>query len=358
MPAISIVMPVYNTEKYVGKAIQSVLNQTFQDFEFVIIDNGSTDGSGDIIQNYASQDNRIRVIKNEENVFIADARNQAIENLKGEYLYLIDSDDWILPEMLETMYKRGSTFRAQYVVCGYFMDYYENGKAHCYAVCPDDRDMEQSEFRNKAVDYLVHTILTVPWNKLYSLSYIREHAISFRHTKLEDHHFNMDFIMDVERVSMISTPFYHYYRSRQGTDSQVVYNYYLNQKKREHIGHTLDVYRYWGIDDQATMSKLANYHLGRLVECVSQTVSNDLLSKEEKEKEIDLILADKYTRFAVKNRKNLSVKMSALAFPICIENRPLCFVMGRFVTFFKKTFSSAFYKMRAGEAQGANEVAR
>ena len=104
MPAISVVMPVYNTKEYVGKAIQSILDQTFSDFEFLIIDNGSTDGSGDVIARYAQADSRIRVIHNEKNVFIAEARNRALELVQGEYLNLIDSDDWVLPDMLETMY--------------------------------------------------------------------------------------------------------------------------------------------------------------------------------------------------------------------------------------------------------------
>lgn len=95
MPAISVVMPVYNTKDYVAKAIQSILDQTFSDFEFLIIDNGSTDGSGTIINQFAQKDARIRVIRNEKNVFIAEARNRALAQAKGEYLYLIDSDDWV-----------------------------------------------------------------------------------------------------------------------------------------------------------------------------------------------------------------------------------------------------------------------
>ena len=106
MPAISIIMPVYNTKEYVGKAIQSVLDQTFDNFEFLIIDNGSTDGSAAVIDDFARKDHRIRVIRNKENVFIAEARNRALEQAIGEYLYLIDSDDWVLPNMLETMYAR------------------------------------------------------------------------------------------------------------------------------------------------------------------------------------------------------------------------------------------------------------
>ncbi len=128
MPAISIVMPVYNTKEFVGKAIESILNQTFKDYEFLIIDNGSTDGSGEVIDRYATMDSRIQVLRNKENVFIAEARNKALEQVKGEYLYLIDSDDWVLPDMLEVMYTRAKDYEAQYVVAGYYMDYYEGEK--------------------------------------------------------------------------------------------------------------------------------------------------------------------------------------------------------------------------------------
>lgn len=128
MPAISIVMPVYNTKEFVGKAIESILNQTFKDYEFLIIDNGSTDGSGEVIDRYAALDSRIHVLRNKKNVFIAEARNKALAQAKGEYLYLIDSDDWVLPDMLEVMYARAKKYEAQYVVTGYYMDYYEGEK--------------------------------------------------------------------------------------------------------------------------------------------------------------------------------------------------------------------------------------
>ena len=358
MPAVSVVMPVYNTEEYVAKAIESILNQTFTDFEFLIIDNGATDGSGKIIDSYAAKDERIRVLRNEKNVFIAEARNQALDQVSGEYLYLIDSDDWVLPDMLEVMYSRAKEINAQYVVAGYYMDYYVNGKYTSYENCPDDRNYEQAEFRRNAVDYLTRTLLTVPWNKLYSISYLREHQIRFRNTKLEDHHFNMDILMDVERVCMVSKPFYHYYRSRQGTDSELVYNQFLNQKKREHLAHTLEVYKHWGVDDKETMGKLADYHMGRLVQCVTQTVVNSQLSKVEKKAEIRTILDDQLTGFAIENAKNDSLKIAILSLPIRMKSQSLCYAMGWFVGEFKEKFSGLYYKMRAQVAQNAKESAK
>lgn len=354
MTAISVVMPVYNTDKYLSKAIESVLNQTFKDIEFIIIDNGSTDGSGAIIDDYAEKDPRIRVIRHKENVFSGEARNKAIESAAGEYLCLFDSDDWAPDDMLETMYDRAKKFNAQYVVAGYFMDYYVDGKEVSYKVCPDDRDFEQDDFRHHAVDYLTRTLLTVPWNKLYSLKYLREHNIKFRNTKFEDHHFNMDILMDVERVSMISRPFYHYYRSRQGTDTELVYNKFLNQKKRDHIEHTLEVYEHWGINDRETMRKFANYHMGRLVQCVTTTVHSQL-GRKEKRKELKGIVQDKYTDFAIKNSKHLPKKMAVLSIPIKLRNVTLCYCMGSCIGFFKNHFSGVYYKMRAKVAQNAEE---
>lgn len=356
MPAISIVMPVYNTREFVGKAIESVLNQTFSDYEFIIINNGATDGSDEVINKYAQIDKRIRVINNKENVFIAEARNRALDEVTGEYLYLIDSDDWILPNMLETMYSRAKKHRAQYVVAGYFMDYYIGGKEVSYSVCPDDRDYEQEEFRQNAINYLTRTILTVPWNKLYSIDYLRTNNIRFRNTKLEDHHFNMDIIMDIERVSLINEPFYHYYRSRQGTDSQLVYNKFLNQKKRDHLAHTMEVYEHWGISDEETMGKLADYHLGRLVQCVVETVGNTSIEKSAKKSELQMILNDKWTDFALKNKKNRSFKLKVLGIPFKTKSLFLCRCMGWSIGFVQKHFSGVFYKMRARMAQGAEKV--
>lgn len=353
MPAISVVMPVYNTEKYVGQAIESILKQTFSDFEFIIIDNGSHDKSGDIICQYAQKDSRIQVIHNEVNVYIAEARNSAIEKARGEYLYLIDSDDTVELDMLSKMYNVAKKYDAQYVVAGYYMEYYQQGVHSSYEVCPDDVFYEKNEFRTNAIKYLTRTILTVPWNKLYSLEYIRQHGIKFRNTKLEDHHFNMDMIMDVERVYMLGESFYHYNRSRAGTDSQVVYNKFLNQKKREHFEHTLKVYEHWNINDEHTMNELYKYHAGRIVECISETVCNKTLTKKQRKEELKNILHDKYTVMSVNNAKADSLALTICMIPIKWKNKLICSVMGYTIGFFKKNFSNWFYRVRSKTAQKA-----
>ena len=100
-PLVSVVMPAYNAEKYISEAIESILNQTFRDFEFIIIDDGSKDKTWEIIQDYAKNDNRVIPVKNEENLKICKTLNKGILMSRGEYIVRMDSDDWSYPERIE-----------------------------------------------------------------------------------------------------------------------------------------------------------------------------------------------------------------------------------------------------------------
>ena len=101
MPKVSVVTPVYNGEKYLAEAIDSILNQTFTDFEFIIVDDGSTDGSAGIIRTYQERDERVRLVQLDHNMGRADARNAGIAVAQGELLTGMDADDISLPERLE-----------------------------------------------------------------------------------------------------------------------------------------------------------------------------------------------------------------------------------------------------------------
>ena len=101
-PLVSVIIPVYNVSRYLPQCLDSVTGQTYQNLEIVIIDDGSTDRSGDICDQYAERDDRIRVIHS-ENRGLASARNLGLENIRGDYISFIDSDDWIEPHTIETL---------------------------------------------------------------------------------------------------------------------------------------------------------------------------------------------------------------------------------------------------------------
>jgi len=104
MPEISVIVPVYNVEKYLSRCIDSILNQTFSDFELILVDDGSTDNCGAICDEYAQKDSRIRVI-HQENQGVSSARNHGVEAAMGEYVTFVDSDDWLDSVFLERMYQ-------------------------------------------------------------------------------------------------------------------------------------------------------------------------------------------------------------------------------------------------------------
>ena len=120
---ISAIMPVYNVEKFIGKCIESLQAQTLTEWELIAVDDGSPDNSGAICDEYAKNDSRITVI-HKENGGAPSARNTAIPQAKGEYLYFVDSDDWAEPTMFEDMYKMAKENNAQLVVAGYYIDTY------------------------------------------------------------------------------------------------------------------------------------------------------------------------------------------------------------------------------------------
>ena len=97
MPKISIIVPCYNAEKLISRCVDSVLAQEFRDFELFLMDDGSTDGTGALLDAYAEKDPRVRVV-HKENSGAADTRNRAIDLAEGEYLQFLDADDWIAPE--------------------------------------------------------------------------------------------------------------------------------------------------------------------------------------------------------------------------------------------------------------------
>ena len=127
-PLISVIVPVYNVENYLDKSIGSILAQTYQNLELILVDDGSKDASGAMCDAWRAKDARIRVI-HQTNGGQALARNHGIDEAAGAYLAFIDSDDWIAPDYLETLYRLLREHRAEISICDKQMIYESGGQA-------------------------------------------------------------------------------------------------------------------------------------------------------------------------------------------------------------------------------------
>lgn len=122
-PRISVCVPVYNVEAYLPRCLDSILSQTFTDFELIIVNDASPDNSEEIIKKYLEQDERIRYVKHEANRSLPQARKSAVQIAKGEYYAFVDSDDWVEPHYLETLYRETKTQNAEITICAYYQEY-------------------------------------------------------------------------------------------------------------------------------------------------------------------------------------------------------------------------------------------
>lgn len=276
MCKISVITPVYKVENYLRKCVDSILNQTFTDFELFIVDDGSPDSCGKIADDYAKKDSQVHVI-HKENGGAPSARNAGILKASGEYFYFPDSDDWLEPTYLQELYDLAVQTDAQLVVSGYTMEYYENDSNQTYSVSvPEQNFSNQFLVRENLHNYFDNMMLAVPWNKLYRADYIRNKHLMFPNLKWDDLHFNMEVIMDIEKVAISSSSGYHFFRSRQGSESTKVFDSMLYKKRKEQFEHILRVYKYWEINDVHIMSVIYGYYSSRLLQCVQEiAISNN-----------------------------------------------------------------------------------
>jgi glycosyltransferase involved in cell wall biosynthesis len=161
-PKISIIVPVYNVENYIAKCIESIINQSYTNLEIIIINDGSNDKSGEICNYYSKKDNRIILI-HKEHQGVALARNNALDIASGDYIGWVDSDDWIAPDMFDTLYKNAVTYDADISMCNF---YYvrENGELSPYSNENEGIKILEGDYK---IAHNIRLNNNVLWNRLY-----------------------------------------------------------------------------------------------------------------------------------------------------------------------------------------------
>lgn len=205
MPKISIITCVYNTEKYLPRCLNSIKSQTFSDFEVLLMDDGSTDGSTEICDTYAKMDSRFRVFHN-ENHGVAWERQLGLNLSGGVYSIHIDSDDWVEPTMLEKLYNKAIEANADVVICDYYED--TNGVTKYVRQCP--KSLESSEIASE----MFAKIQGFLWNKLVRRSCYKRWNIHIPGIELcEDLYVSLSFMIHGAKVAYLPEAFYHYFRN-------------------------------------------------------------------------------------------------------------------------------------------------
>jgi len=166
-PLISVLVPVYNVEQYLEECLESIINQKYRKLEIILVDDGSTDKSGEICDEYAKKDSRIKVI-HQKNQGVAAARNVSIAKATGDYIGFVDSDDFIVPDMYKNMISLAEKYHADIVMCNakYTDQYGQNIPNYGSAKSIAERTLTGKQYVTELCT-TYNSIYVVPWNKIY-----------------------------------------------------------------------------------------------------------------------------------------------------------------------------------------------
>ncbi len=210
-PEISVVIPIYNTEIYISECLESVINQTFKNIEIICIDDCTNDKSVKIVEKYMNTDERIKLVRHSENLGLAESRNTGINHSSGKYIFFLDSDDYILPDILEKLYKKIQEDNSD-VVCSRYKAFtleteqlflQRVDEYNKYFVIPLKFQTLQVTMDNFCSFY--DPILHVAWGRLYKNEFIKKNNITFIHKNIvcEDEGFFIKVFVNFPKLSFI-----------------------------------------------------------------------------------------------------------------------------------------------------------
>ena len=225
-PIVSIIVPVYNAAKpldrdktVLHRCIDSILNQEYRDYELIIVDDGSKDESGKILDEYAAKDSRIKVI-HKENSGVSNTRNLAIQNARGKDIQFLDADDWITTDATKSLVRTMEESKADLVIADFYRVVGEN-TSHKGRI-DSDKVLTRDEFADYMIQNPADYYYGVLWNKLYKKSIIDAYHLKMDASLSwsEDFIFNLEYLLHVKHVAPLQLPIYYYVKTEGSLVSQ------------------------------------------------------------------------------------------------------------------------------------------
>ena len=352
-PYFSIVMPAYNVEQYIESAVDSVRNQTFYDWELIIVDDCSPDASGRAAEKLKSQDSRITVVHHDVNKGVSQARNTGIEQASGEYIWFMDPDDRADVTLLKAVYESIKVNQPQLVVFGLQEEYFGKDGTFKYShtIKPESHEFSaSSELRPYMIQLEQETLYGYVWNKVYDLKYLKSLRLKYENASLnEDILFNVKFCMDISSMNTLSIAPYHYAkRLEENLTNKFVPEYFELHRKR--IELILEQYKYWKLCTSELKrilgSLYARYILSAMQRnCDKQAEMNHVLRYRWCSKLFGESMFNELIPLAgARNSKVLSFWI----FLLKRKNRMLCLLMGRAVYLIKNKLPVVYSKVKSG----------
>lgn len=293
---ISVIIPVYNVEKYIGQCLDSIVNQTYKNLEIIIVNDGSNDNSLEIINRYSQNDRRIKII-NLENKGVSFARNIGIKNSEGNYISFVDSDDYLNLNTYEKLVE--NLDGEDLIIFNYGRFENSTGEIIKEKYVSDDEMQELPEEKR----YLYSKINHSCWNKLYKTEYLKRNEFKFFEILYEDVFFNLEVIYSTNNIKILNEAFYKYRVNRKDSIMGNRNNNDLNYIQRQALAYKTN---FENINKLIEKNK-NNYSAGKLVYILSEREN----WRAKLERNLNFEEIDKYLReyFKKENTNDLATKI-------------------------------------------------
>ena len=230
-PYFSVIVPMYNVQRYIKLCIDSILNQTFKDFEIIIVDDYSTDDSYKICHERYGKNEKVRIIRHEKNQGLGPSRNTGMKNARGKYIYFLDSDDLIMTDTLEKIHAVAEKTDADVIrTAGYFVTYQDDDKPINVSGMKTVWDsyntegfLKEDKYYRLMEHYYTPRNFTTAWLCCYKRAFFQKHPIKFESIISEDELFTIEIYCFAEKYYIMHSAFY-VYRRHKGT-IMTTYNY-------------------------------------------------------------------------------------------------------------------------------------
>ena len=218
-PTVSIIVPVYNAEKTLKRCVDSILGQEYEDLELILVDDGSTDGSGPLCDAFGNQDSRVRVL-HKENGGVSDSRNMGLKLARGKWLQFADSDDWVTADATRLLVRKAEADSCDMVVA----DFYRviGDRVSHKGDIEEDQVLSREEYAAYMMENPSDYYYGVLWNKLYRRELVERYGLRMN-TEIswcEDFMFNLEYLRHAESICALRTPVYYYLKRRGSLVSQ------------------------------------------------------------------------------------------------------------------------------------------
>ncbi len=245
MVKLSIIIPVYNVEDYISNCLESILNQSFKDFEVICVNDGSTDNSLSILQDYKAKDDRIIII-DKKNEGSGVARNAGLSIAKGEYVYFVDGDDWLEANALEKAVLKSNELNTDILIFGGLSYYEGKGQNGGYSANKLPKKYLDKVFSAKEIKKDIFKFPSTAWTKLYKRDFLVKNNIKFQDIKAgQDQLPFFHSMIKAERIALLPENLYCYRKNRKGAVTSV--------KKKKNFS---PIYVFYGIEDMLKSENL------------------------------------------------------------------------------------------------------